>query len=76
MGANTRDGLNLSAVDTAKSLMQSFRAAGREEGVAAVQAELDKLRAIDPALLELPEWDRGGQPSPDARRGGGGRRGG
>jgi hypothetical protein len=74
-GAATRDGLNLSAVDTARSLLQRCRDAQREDLAEAVQAELARLREIDPQLLEAPEWDRGGRPSPDAQRGRG-RRGG
>ena len=74
--AATRDGLNLSAVDTANSLLQRLTAAGSAELAAELQAGLDRLREIDPQLLEPPEWDRGGRPSPDARGGGGGRRGG
>ncbi|RMH05074.1 MAG: hypothetical protein D6702_01325 [Planctomycetota bacterium] len=66
--AATRDGLNLSAVDTARSLLQRAREAGREDLAARVETWLEELRRVDPALLERPAWDRGGRPSPDARR--------
>ncbi|TAJ21334.1 MAG: hypothetical protein EPO68_04835 [Planctomycetota bacterium] len=72
--ANARDGLNLSAVDTAKTLLARAQEAQRAELAARVQAALD---ALDPVLLEPPAFERdpqGGAPSRDAQRLGGGQR--
>jgi hypothetical protein len=74
--ANARDGLNLSGVDTAKTLLARAQEAQRAELVERVQAALDRLAEIDPALLEPPAFERdpqGGAPSRDAQRLGGGR---
>lgn len=61
------DGLNLSPVDTAKQLRSKLAEAQRDELVTKLQAALDSL---DPALLELPAYERAtpGGPSPDAQR--------
>ncbi len=64
--AATLDGLNLSAVDTAKMLLARLRAAQQEEPAARLQAALDGL---DPALLELPAYERE-IPADPAPRGG------
>ena len=60
--AASRDGLNLSPVDTANMLRARLEAAGEAELLAQVQAALDELKALDPALLELPAFERGGAP--------------
>jgi len=67
--ANARDGLNLSGVDTANTLLQRSKEAQREELAARVSAALQALAAVDPALLEPPAFERdpqGGAPSRDA----------
>lgn len=76
--AATLDGLGISAVGTAKQLLAKLRENGDEELAARLQSALD---ALDPRLLELPEFERGGRPTGfdrprnrDAR--GGGRDGG
>jgi len=68
--AATLDGLNISAVDTAKMLRARAREAGNESVVKRVQEGLDRL---DPSLLELPAYER---EVPPARGGEGSRRGG
>ena len=68
--AATLDGLNLSAVTSAYTLRARLSEAGDTERLATLQAALDSL---DPELLRLPAFERGGPsgPSPDARRFGG-----
>jgi hypothetical protein len=53
--ASALDGLNLSAVDTARAVLQSARAAGQGELVARVEAA---LAALDPRHLEPQAFDR------------------
>jgi hypothetical protein len=53
----TRDGLNISPVDTAKMLRAKLVAEKQDELAAQVDVA---LAALDPALLELPEYERGG----------------
>jgi hypothetical protein len=53
--AATPDGLNISAVDTAKMLRARLSEAKKDELVKELQAGLD---ALDPALLELPPYER------------------
>jgi len=53
--AATLDGLNLSAVDTARMLLARLRAEGPEGLAAKLQ---DALDALDPAQLELPAYER------------------
>ncbi len=71
--ANTLDGLNLSAVDTAKMLRARLTRAERTEQVASLQVALD---ALDPAMLELPAFENpSGRPSFDRPPDGGRDRG-
>ncbi len=63
--AATLDGLNISAVDTAKMLRQRLRDKEAKAMVAELQAAMDRL---DPKMLELPAYETGGAPSPDAQR--------
>ena len=53
--AATLDGLNLSAVDTAKMLLARLRERGEVELAARVQTA---LQALDPVMLELPAFER------------------
>src|SRR5262249_6803413 len=53
--AATLDGLNLSPVDTAKMLLARLRDGNEDELARRVQGALDRL---DPALLELPAYER------------------
>jgi tetratricopeptide (TPR) repeat protein len=55
--AASLDGLNISAVDTAKMLRARLVAANQTELAATLQAGLDKL---DPRLLELPAYENEG----------------
>ncbi|MBK9383454.1 MAG: hypothetical protein IPN34_01320 [Planctomycetes bacterium] len=57
--AASEDGLNISPVMTAKTLRARLAEAQQQELLAKLQGALDSL---DPRLLELPEWDRGGVP--------------
>jgi hypothetical protein len=61
--AGSLDGLGISPVGTARMLRARLEAAGREELVAVVDAELTRLAELDPVLLELPAFERGGRPS-------------
>jgi hypothetical protein len=61
--AATLDGLGLSAVATAQTLLARLREGERSDLIAQLQAALDGL---DPALLELPAFERDG---PRGRRG-------
>ena len=70
--AASLDGLVVSTVGTAKNLLARLTEREDAQRAATLQAALD---ALDPVLLELPEFERGGRPSPDARRRGGGRPG-
>ena len=64
--AATRDGLNISPVDTAWMLLQRLDAAERAEDAAKLRAALDRL---DPELLELPAYEGGGdRPDPGRER--------
>lgn len=72
--AATLDGLGFTPVMTATTLLARLDGAGHQPQAERLRAALAGLRAD---LLLPPEFDRGGgQPSPDARRGGGRRRAG
>ncbi len=60
------DGLNISAVDTAKMLRARLEAEAKAELLAKLQAGLD---ALDPSLLELPAYERNVQGTPPPREG-------
>ncbi len=62
--AATLDGLNLSAVDTARMLLARLHAGGEVELAGRVQGALERL---DPRQLELPAYERE-QPSDGPRR--------
>jgi hypothetical protein len=64
--AASLDGLNLSAVDTAKMLRAKLAAAGMAELGLALDAALARL---DPALLELPAYERPPEEPGPGRRG-------
>jgi tetratricopeptide (TPR) repeat protein len=53
--AATQDGLNLSAVDTAKMLLARLNEGGERELAARVEGALARL---DPVMLELPAYER------------------
>jgi hypothetical protein len=57
--SNLPDGLNLTAVDTAKSLLASLTSANRSDLAARLQTGLNSLASLDPKLLELPAYERG-----------------
>lgn len=63
--AATLDGLNFSAVITAKLLLAKLRELEEFDHAATLQAALDSL---DPELLKPPAYDTPGAPSPDAQR--------
>ena len=63
--AASRDGLGLSPVATAQMLIARLEAAGELDAAAGLRA---RLEALGPELLRLPPNERGGTPSPDARR--------
>jgi hypothetical protein len=63
--AATLDGLNISPVDTAKMLLAKLREQQLEDAAKRLDAA---LAALDPALLELPAYEREG-PAPRRRRG-------
>jgi len=63
--AASLDGLNVNAVGTANLLLVRLEGAGETELAARLRAALD---ALDPALRELPEFERGG-PRRGSRRG-------
>jgi len=69
--AASRDGLGISPVATGQMLVSRLEAEERVEEAAELRA---RLAGLDPELLLLPENERGGTPSPDARRFGGDRR--
>ena len=55
--AATRDGLNISTVDTAKMLLARLK----EEKKTALEAQLDEaLKKLPPELLRLPDYERVG----------------
>ena len=56
--AASRDGLNISPVDTAKMLLARLNELEQPELAAQLQTALDDL---DPAMLELPAYERQGQ---------------
>lgn len=58
--AATLDGLGISAVGTARSLLASYEEQGDTGGAARVREALERLREVDPTLLELPAFERGG----------------
>ncbi len=55
--ANVLDGLNFSAVDTAKMLMVRLKELKRDAQVAELDAAFERLRQIDPQLLALPAYE-------------------
>jgi hypothetical protein len=58
--ANELDGMNLSAVDTAKQLLTRVK----EKGMVGLAARLEAgLAKLDPKQLELPAYERGGPAS-------------
>jgi len=57
--AATLDGLNLSAVDTARMLLARLKEAKRDDAAAKLEAALQKL---DPELLQLPAYERDNGP--------------
>jgi len=59
------DGLGISAVGTAKMLLVHLKEQGLKDQGLRLQAALDSL---EPEWLMLPENERGGRPSSDARR--------
>jgi tetratricopeptide (TPR) repeat protein len=59
MSAASLDGLNLSPMDTARMLRGRLVAEERGELTESLDAETEKLRAIDPSLLQLPAYERG-----------------
>jgi tetratricopeptide (TPR) repeat protein len=59
------DGLGFSAVGTAKMLLVHLKEQGQKDHSLRLQAALDSL---EPEWLMLPENERGGRPSRDARR--------
>ena len=65
--AATLDGLNISAVDTAKMLLARLQDLKKEQLAAQIETALGKL---DPKLLELPAYERGGPGAPPRQRGG------
>jgi hypothetical protein len=69
--AATQDGLNLSPVDTAKTLAARARRLGRDDVAKRVDAALAKL---DPKMLELPAYERDPGPEGAASRPRAGRR--
>ncbi|MEM7309185.1 MAG: hypothetical protein AAF682_21045 [Planctomycetota bacterium] len=76
LSAANLDGLGISPVGTAQMLRASLLAEERTAEVEQLDAALERLRALDPALLELPAFERGGpRPQGGWRRGGGGRDG-
>lgn len=70
--ADFLDGLNLSAVDTAKMVMVRLKA---DRMTAQVESLEDAMKKLDPKQLELPAYERGGpppqfrDPPPNRRRG-------
>ena len=56
--SNLPDGLNLTAVDTAKLLLTKLRQEGPAELAGRVETALETLRALDPTLLDLPAYER------------------
>jgi hypothetical protein len=58
--AASLDGLGITPVATAQMLRARLAAADRAGAVQAIDAAFERLRAIDPALLELPAFERGG----------------
>lgn len=69
LAANVLDGLNFSAVDTAKMLRVRFVAAQREADVKTIDAAFERLKAVDPKLLELPAYEFENGPRAPRRRG-------
>ncbi|MEM7198859.1 MAG: hypothetical protein AAF628_01235 [Planctomycetota bacterium] len=74
--AATLDGLNVTAVGTARMLQTRLLEQGREALAAKIDQALADLGTLDPALLELPAFERGGPPLPQRGRGRRNRRGG
>ena len=74
LSAASLDGLSISPVGTAQMLRARLVEADEPDAVARIDAAFDRLRALDPALLELPAFERGGPRPPGGwRRGGRGR---
>ena len=55
--ANVLDGLNFSAVDTAKMLMVRLKELKRDAQAAELDAAFERLRKLDPQLLALPAYE-------------------
>ena len=68
MSAASLDGLNLSAMDTARMLRGRLVAEERSGLLTALDAETEKLRAINPSLLDLPAYERGAAGQGPGRR--------
>ncbi|QDV07185.1 hypothetical protein Poly30_27040 [Planctomycetes bacterium Poly30] len=56
--ANALDGLNASGVTTASLVLPKLQENGDQETVDRLQAGLDRLREIDPMLLEKPDFEK------------------
>jgi hypothetical protein len=56
--SNLPDGLNLTAVDTAKLALTRLRQGAQLELAARLEAGLESLRSLDPTLLDLPAYER------------------
>ncbi len=63
--AATLDGLNVSPADTARTLLARLKEQQKTELVTELETALSKL---DPELLQLPAYERGGVPPPRRRR--------
>ena len=63
--AATLDGINVSAAGTGKLILSKLRAAEMTELAGKLEAA---LTALDPKLLELPEFERGGPRRPRRQR--------
>ncbi len=64
--ANALDGMNISAVDTAKMLRNELVKAQQQEMGVLLQGAMDRL---DPKMLELPAYERETNPPPPGRGG-------
>jgi hypothetical protein len=56
--SNLPDGLNLTAVDTAKLALTRLRQGDQPDLAARLEAGLESLRSLDPTLLDLPAYER------------------
>jgi tetratricopeptide (TPR) repeat protein len=71
--AASLDGLGIQPTATARHLLQRLKDAGRTDDATSVEEALARLGELDPELLRIPQGERGGLPSADAQRFGGGR---